>query len=164
MSGFAAPILETILAEIARIAPSRRSPEVDARSTPVERDAALGERLAAAWLEARGYRVAARNLHLGHDEADLVVIAPGGPPYVLAIVEVKSSRDAGVPAHRRIDAGKRQRMIRFAKRLLASDALCDAFVRFDAVSVDLSRDPPRIEHLPSCFEAAWPTDRRRGGR
>ena len=164
MSGFMAPTLEEILAWIAKIVPPRRSGTNESRSTPTERDAVLGERLAAAWLEARGYRIAARNLHLGHDEADLVVIAPGGPPYVLAIVEVKSSRDAGAPAHRRIDAGKRQRMIRFAKRLLASDALCDAFVRFDAVSVDLSQDPPRIEHLPSCFEAAWPTDRRRGGR
>ena len=156
--------IEEILAWIATIAPSRRAKAGGAPSTPTERDASLGERLAAAWLETQGYRIAARNLHLGHDEADLVVIAPGGPPYVLAIVEVKSSRDAGAPAHRRIDAGKRQRMIRFAKRLLASDALCDAFIRFDAVSVDLSQDPPGIEHLPSCFEAAWPTDRRRGGR
>lgn len=164
MSGFMAPTVEEILAWIATIAPSPRRIASRGPSTPIERDAVVGERLAAAWLETRGYRIAASNLHLGHDEADLVVIAPGGPPHMLAIVEVKTSRDAGAPAHRRIDAGKRQRMIRFAKRLLASDALCDAFIRFDAVSVDLSRDPPGIEHLPSCFEAAWPTDRRRGGR
>ena len=162
MSGSMPATLEAILAWISTIAPSRRPGAGDAHPTPVERDAALGERLAGTWLEARGYRIAARNLHLGHDEADLVVIAPGGPPFVLAIVEVKSSRDPAGPPQRRIDAGKRRRMIRFAKRLIASDALCDAFVRFDAVSVDLSRDPPAIEHLPSCFEAAWPTDR--GGR
>lgn len=158
MSGFARPALEDLVATIGRLLPTRRA---DAKTAALpERDAALGERLAAEWLEARGYRIAARNLHLGPDEADLVVVEPGGPPFVLAIVEVKSSRNAAAPAHHRIDRGKRQRMIRLARQLVSCEALCDTFVRFDAVSVDLSRDPARLEHLPGCFEADWPTDRR----
>lgn len=157
MSRFARS-LEEILASIGRLLPSRRA-EAMQGALP-ERDAAFGERLAAEWLEAQGYRIAARNLHLGPDEADLVVVEPGGPPFVLAIVEVKSSRNAAAPAHHRIDRGKRQRMIRLARQLISCEALGDTFVRFDAVSVDLSRDPPRLEHLPGCFEADWPTQHR----
>ena len=159
MGAFELPGLRAILDSIGRLLPSLRSAEPN-RSHDPQGDAALGERLAAAWLEAQGYRIAARNLHLGHDEADLVVVGPGGPPFVLAIVEVKSSRNPAAPAHHRIDRGKRQRMIRLARQLVSCEALRDAFVRFDAVSVDLSRDPARLEHLPGCFEADWPTDRR----
>lgn len=163
MSDFVLPTLPEILATIGRLLPSRRT--ADAGGNVVsDRDAARGEQIAAAWLEAQGYRIAARNLHLGHDEADLVIVEPGGPPFVLAIVEVKSSRNPAAPAHHRIDRGKRQRMIRLARQLISCDALRDTFVRFDAVSVDLSHDPPRLEHLPGCFEADWPTDRRRRRR
>lgn len=131
------------------------------------RDAARGESIAAAHLESMGFEVVARNLRLGHDEADLVAMVPprrDGDPPIVAIVEVKTTRTLAAPPHLRIDAGKRRRLVRFAERLLARDELADAFVRFDAVGVHLACDPPRVEHLPACFDARSPTDRPAGGR
>jgi len=127
-------------------------------------DAARGERLAERWLRRRGHRILARNLRVGADEADLVVAVPDAAGVVLAIVEVKTSRTGDVRPLLRIDAGKRRRLVRLARRLLAMEAFADALIRFDAVGVDLSVEPPRIEHQPACFDAAWPTDRsaRRG--
>jgi putative endonuclease len=118
-------------------------------------DARLGERLAAAHLEARGYRILARNLRVGHDEADLVA-TPRGPAAILVIVEVKSSRSAPGSVLLRIDAGKQRRLVRLAQRMLSRPEFAGAFVRFDCVGVDLRSTPPRIEHLEGAFTAAWP--------
>ncbi len=151
--------------------PSLSQPSTGDASNPraaTRTDAHLGEALAAAHLESLGYAVVARNLRIGHDEADLVVVVPpdrDADPPVLAIVEVKTTRALAAPPHLRIDAGKRRRLIRLAERLLARHELADAFLRFDAVGVDLARKPPRLEHLPGCFEATSPTGRgHRGSR
>lgn len=133
------------------------------RST--ETDAGRGERIAAEHLESLGFAILARNLRVGHDEVDIVALAPdrgaGGSP-IVAIVEVKTTRNLAAPPHVRIDAGKRRRLVRLAEGLLARGALADALLRFDAVGVHLGPEPPRIEHLPDCFAATWPTDRAGG--
>lgn len=151
----------------AALARGRRAPRPTTSSPREEaaRDAALGERLAAHWLRRHGHRILARNLRVGPDEADLVVAVPHAEGVVLAIVEVKTSRTGDARPLLRIDAGKQRRLARLARRLLAMEAFADALIRFDALGVDLSVDPPRIEHQPACFDAAWPTDRRdrRGG-
>lgn len=151
----------------AALARGRRAPRPTTSSPREEaaRDAALGERLAAHWLRRHGHRILARNLRVGPDEADLVVAVPDAEGVVLAIVEVKTSRTADARPLLRIDAGKQRRLVRLARRLLAMEAFADALIRFDALGVDLSVDPPRIEHQPACFDAEWPTDRRdrRGG-
>ncbi len=129
-------------------------------SEPAATDAARGESIAASWLEAQGYRIAARNLRLGPDEADLVAIVPG-PGKVVAIVEVKTSRLDGHAASRRIDAGKRRRLIRLARRLQALEPLREALIRFDAIGVDLSVSPPLVLHTPGFLDVEWPSDRLR---
>lgn len=151
-----------------RKAAARRSDTTTTARDRPARDAERGESLAAAHLESLGFSIVARNLRLGPDEADLVAIVPAervGDPPLVAIVEVKTSRMLGAPPHTRIDAGKQRRMVRLAERLCARREFADVLVRFDAVGVDLGAAPPRIEHLPHCFEARSPRDRsldRRG--
>ena len=149
------------LARLLATASTRRDPRGRSRRHR-ESDARRGETLAASHLESCGCTIVARNLRVGRDEADLVAAIPperDGDPPVLAIVEVKTSRTLHAPPHLRIDAGKRRRLVRLATRLLANRALEGAFIRFDAVGVDLSRDPPAVEHLPGCFDASSPIDR-----
>jgi len=156
--------VEGVSALLRRVAAIVRPGGSNASSRPArdESDADRGEALAAAHLESCGCTIVARNLRIGHDEADLVAVVPPereDDPPVLAIVEVKTSRTLHAPPHLRIDAGKRRRLVRLAERLIARDELADAFIRFDAVGVDLSRDPPAVEHLPACFDASSPIDR-----
>lgn len=118
-------------------------------------DAVRGERLAARYLHARGHRILARNLRVGHDEADLLTL-PDPSLRQLAVVEVKTGRRDAAEALLRIDAGKQRRLVRLAKGLLSRPEFARLSIRFDCVGVDLRSDPPAVEHRPAAFEAAWP--------
>lgn len=96
---------------------------------------ALGERLAAAFLEEHGYRVVARNLRLPGGEIDLVCVERR----TLVFVEVKrrDGRSHG-GALAAVDARKRATL-----RALAADyaqiVAPRARIRFDIVSIDGNR-------------------------
>jgi putative endonuclease len=114
------------------------------------RTGAIGEAAAAAWFEARGYRVLARNVRWRGGEIDLVVRHGD----VVVVVEVKSRTGTGF-GHP-VDAvtpRKRRRLVRLAARYLAAAGLDDAVVRFDAVAVHLTRDGRvrSIEHFVDAF-------------
>jgi Holliday junction resolvase-like predicted endonuclease len=130
-------------------------------ATEALRDAARGERLAARHLRRCGHRILARNLRVGHDEADLVTLPEPGEP-LLAIVEVKTSRRDPAEALLRVDPGKRRRLSRMAERLLARPEFSGLMIRFDCVGVDLRSEPPAIEHRPNAFAANWPIPRVNG--
>lgn len=95
-----------------------------------------GERVAAAHLEAKGYRIVARNVFTAQGELDLVARAPDG---TLAFVEVRTRRgeEAADAAAESIDERKQLRVRELAAAYLAEHAP-DANARIDVVLVAVS--------------------------
>jgi putative endonuclease len=96
---------------------------------------ALGERLAAAFLEQRGYRIVIRNLRLPGGEIDLVCVE--GRTLVFVEVKRRNGHSHG-GALGAVDARKRGTL-----RALAADyaqiVAPRARIRFDIVSIDGNR-------------------------
>jgi putative endonuclease len=113
-----------------------------------------GEALAAEHLEARGWKILARNVRAGGVELDLVARRKG----VLAIVEVKTRRGrrTGAPEEA-VDAAKRARLVRGAAAWLRANPQRRHAVRFDVVvcepSGPASDAPWRVRHLAGAFDA-----------
>jgi putative endonuclease len=110
-----------------------------------------GEDFALAYLEAKGYRLVARNFRHRRGELDLIVDSPDG---TLVFVEVKSNRglSAGRPLER-VDGRKVRRLQRLAQRYCAMESQEHRDMRFDVVGVDLMPDgsAPSIEHIEAAF-------------
>ncbi len=83
------------------------------------------ERLVAERLAAEGWRVLARNVHIGRGEIDIVAVDLG-PPARLVFVEVRwrRSRDFGLPEDT-FDRRKRGRLWSAVSRLLEAGRLPD---------------------------------------
>lgn len=134
-----------------------RSPKPSSKKTNDPRRALgrEGETRAAAWLEARGYRIEARNVRLGGVEIDLVARIGR----TLVFVEVKTRRSArfGTPFDA-IDANKRARMQRAAQAWFAEGRGHAARVRFDVIACLAGRTGDaqawQIEHRPAAFDAS----------
>ena len=94
---------------------------------------AAGERLAAAHLEAKGYRILARNIRSRYGELDLIARSPQG---VVVIVEVRTRRgpDAAALAAASVDARKQRRVAERAAEYLA-EHYPDATARIDVITV-----------------------------
>lgn len=112
------------------------------------------ENAAAAYLQARGAHILLRNYRCRCGELDIVAQVGEGE---LAIVEVRTrSSDEYGGAAASVDAGKRQRLIRAASRLLQQRRdLARLRARFDVIVV---RDPcgesPHIEWIKHAFTCA----------
>jgi len=118
------------------------------------------ETIAAEFLEARGYRVIARNLKTRYGEVDLLAEAPGGR--VLVIVEVKSREFEGAsdPYRRpedRVNRRKQRRLATLACQLARRYRFTGRPIRFDVIGVDLPAHPARgepiVRHHPGAFTA-----------
>lgn len=111
---------------------------------------AAGEAAAAAWLEARGYTIVARNVRTRYGEIDLVARQES----LVVFVEVKSRTGEafGHPAEA-IMPLKQHRLARLAASYLHRWGLDHCAVRFDAISVrlDASATIKEIEHTPDAF-------------
>lgn len=110
-----------------------------------------GEARAAAYLEARGWRILARNARAGRVEIDLVA-ARGR---MIAFVEVKTrrSRSAGLPEEA-VDFRKRERLVQGASAWLAQHPRRAATVRFDVVACECDAAGGwSIRHLEGAFDA-----------
>jgi putative endonuclease len=108
---------------------------------------------AAAYLQARGARILLRNYRCRCGELDIVAGLAGDE---LAIIEVRTrSSDAYGGAAASVDAGKRQRLIRAANRLLQQRKdLARLRVRFDVMVVsDPDAEAPQIEWIKHAFSA-----------
>jgi len=109
-----------------------------------------GEEAAARHLAAIGYRVLGRNVRAGDVEADIVALAPDGG---VAVVEVKARTGPWHPEDR-IDAVKRDRMVRAARALSATEAFRDRMFQFDVVAVSvLPGGAVDVVHWPHAFES-----------
>lgn len=111
---------------------------------------AAGESAAAAWLEAHGYRVLARNVRSRAGEIDLIARQAD----LVIFVEVKSRTTAafGHPAEA-IMGQKQRRIARLASAYLQVHRLDRCAVRFDAMAVRLGPggEVLEIEHIPDAF-------------
>ena len=114
--------------------------------TTQQRDGDASEDLVARRLEAAGWTVVARQLHVGRAELDVVAIDPG-PPRTLVIVEVRwrARRDFGL-AEETVDHRKRTRLHQAAWRWLETADVAHLPLRFDLVVVEpgLSTDAESI--------------------
>ena len=108
------------------------------RATPAERVGARrklgvdGEDRAAAWYEARGYEVVARNWRCRDGELDLVVRS--GRRYVFCEVKARSSLAFGSPLEA-VTALKRRRIRLLASRWLGEAGVRPQEIRFDVVGI-----------------------------
>ena len=120
-----------------------------------------GERLAATWLEARGYRIVARNWRCPYGEIDLVAeAAPGdagsGDDGEIVFVEVKTRRGVAMGApEEAITRVKRRHLIAAAQTYLAEHGADRRAYRIDVIAVDLTNTGTlrQIRHYPRCIEA-----------
>ena len=110
-----------------------------------------GERAAADFLEARGYRILERNYRTKLGELDLV--AEEGDTLVFIEVKVRLNDRFGGPAAA-ITSAKQSRIARLAQQYVVSRRLGGRPCRFDVVLI-WGSDPRtrRIELLPGAFEA-----------
>ena len=110
-----------------------------------------GEARAAAHLQARGYRITARNVRAGGVEMDLIVRRGR----VLAFVEVKTRRTRAYGApEESVDARKRARLVRGAAAWLREHRVGATRIRFDVIVCELdSQNVWRVRHLEGAFDA-----------
>ena len=118
-----------------------------------------GELLAARWLEARGYRVIARNWRCLYGEIDLIVEStsptPGLPYDEVIFVEVKTRRgDALGAPEEAVTALKRRRLIASAQTYLAEQCAEQRPYRIDVVAIALAStgSVSQVRHYPRCVE------------
>lgn len=113
---------------------------------------ARGERVAAKWLQKRGYRLLERNRSVGRDEADLVMIAPDGR--TLVVVEVKTRHSDAPPPESNITREKRQHLSRIAARLIKQRRYAGRPVRFDVIAIVWPQGrQPQVRHHEHAFES-----------
>lgn len=127
-------------------------PTVDATSgrTSRQRSGDAAEKMVADLLERRGWRILARNLHLGRSELDIVAIDPG-PPARLVVVEVRWRRSRAFGGAEESFGYRKRALTRVGvARLLERGALPDGspLPRL-AVAVDLAVVEPGTGGRPS---------------
>jgi putative endonuclease len=108
-----------------------------------------GEKLAARFLEKKGFKILEHNFRARQGEIDL--IAEDGE--FLVFVEVKSSyrTDAESPVFR-VDTRKQARLAKAAEVYLVKHEIDDErSVRFDVVTVQFVKGKPHIEHIEDAF-------------
>jgi putative endonuclease len=109
---------------------------------------ASGERLAAGWLEARGYQIIATNWHCAYGEADLIA----EQARELIFVEVKTRRgDALGAPEEAVTAAKRRKLIATAQTYLMEQGIEDRPFRIDVIAVQLTPAGRLVEirHYPA---------------
>ena len=121
------------------------------RRGPAAATGRWGERQAARFLRAHGYRVLGQGVVIRDIEIDLVAEAPDADTVV--IVEVKAGRTwQGHRPEDRVDREQRKRLRRAATWLRAKRDWLDRPMRFDVIAVEgRPGETPTIRHYPAAF-------------
>jgi len=98
---------------------------------------AFGERLAAAHLEAKGYRIRERNFRTREGEVD--IIAEHGSTLVFVEVRTRRGDAMGSPAES-ITAAKATHILAAAQAYIQTTDNCPADQRIDVIAVSLAPD------------------------
>jgi putative endonuclease len=110
-----------------------------------------GERAAAKYLRARGYRILARQSRSRIGEIDLIAL--DGDTVVFVEVKTRTSQQAGHPAEA-VTFAKQRQLTRAALAWLKRHDMLECRCRFDIVAITWQeRNRPLIEHFPNAFEA-----------
>jgi putative endonuclease len=109
-----------------------------------------GEDAAALYLQRKGMKIIARNLHTPVGEIDLVA----RHRRFLVFVEVKTRRSSlfGTPAEA-VGPRKQRQIIQAAKWYLNDAPRHRLQPRFDVVAIIVSGEKFQIEHIPGAFES-----------
>jgi putative endonuclease len=121
---------------------------------PPHRLGRRGETLAVRVLEARGWRILARNYKAGRREIDVVACRDG----LLAFVEVKTRAGEGYgPPEAAVTLLKRREIEAVALDYLTRHVREDVDVRFDVVSVWLTARgrAVRVRHIEDAWRPGW---------
>ncbi len=101
-------------------------------------------------LEARGYRIRARNFRCRYGELDIV--AELADTVCFVEVRMRSTAVWGDPAHT-VSFAKQRRVVKAALHYLFAYDLRDRMMRFDVVSVVGHGEKASVEHIPNAFDA-----------
>ena len=115
----------------------------------------FGERVAAAHLEAKGYRIRERNFRSREGEIDIIAEHGG----VLVFVEVRTRRGASRgTAAESVTARKAAHLVAAAQAYAQARADCPAEQRIDVIAVELAPDGRllSLEHIEGAVEEASP--------
>lgn len=109
-----------------------------------------GERRAARYLRAQGYRILARQYRTAFGEIDLIAL--DGQCIVFVEVKTRRSRAAGLPEEA-VDGAKQAQLTRLALAYLKRRGLLDRAARFDVVAILWSEGArePQIVHYRNAF-------------
>lgn len=112
-----------------------------------------GERVAAAYLRAKGLEILGQNLRVGRGEIDL--LAREGNTYVVVEVKTRRSHRHGTPSEA-VSAQKQRQLSQLARLFLRAQGLTGASVRFDVISLTWlsspAERPPRLRWIRNAFE------------
>ena len=109
-----------------------------------------GEEEAVRFLEARGYRVHARNYSCRYGELD--VVAEREDTVCVVEVRMRSTAVWGDPSHT-VSFAKQRKVVKAALHFLQAHRLRDKMLRFDVISVVGRGERATVEHLPGAFDA-----------
>ena len=112
----------------------------------------LAERVAAAFLQMKGYAILATNYTFHRHEIDIV--ARIGGRIVFIEVKCRSGRGYGLPREA-VGREKMRRILRAARGFLAEQNLNDSASRFDVIEVRIERGglSLAVEHIVGAFGA-----------
>ncbi len=123
----------------------------------------IGEEVACEYLEARGYKITARNVQISHRELDIIA----ENDYIILICEVKTSSSSKEYAlscsHRaseQIDKDKAENIL-FATRSYLQTHYSGKEVRIDVIEVYLGGSSPEIVHTENAINKLMLNRRRR---
>lgn len=108
-----------------------------------------GEKMAARYLEKKGYSIVGRRVRCGGGEID--IIARLGKEWVFVEVKTRSSDRMGTAAEA-LTRGKATRLARAVVAYMTQHELHDSPVRCDLLAIDFDGDVPRIEHFPAAMD------------
>ena len=109
----------------------------------------IGEDLACAELQQRGYAILARRYRRRGGELD--IIARDGRTIVFIEVKTREGCEFGAGGES-VNGRKRRRMTDVALDYLARHRLTESPCRFDVVSIDVGEGTPRIELYQNAFD------------
>ena len=130
--------------------PENKKPPRTESPSPLQLLGREGERLAAEYLEKKGYRVVASRFRLFRGEIDL--IAWDGDTLVFVEVKARASDDFGLPEES-VTPAKQRQVKRIALGYVVENGLEDVNCRFDVIAIEKNEEGggPEIVHFVDAF-------------
>jgi putative endonuclease len=139
------------MAKIVRPKPLQPKPQHRKSVSPKEKDVLgrAGEKAAADFLTAKGYKILQQNFLLPDGEIDIAAL--DGKTLVIAEVKTRKNNNFGKP-YEAVTEAKQRRMVRQARQFMYQFRMLRSPVRFDIISITgTSSDNFSIEHFVEAF-------------